>query len=60
MAAYGYSYRMGSKEEAIDTALSYCQSSVASYMTTLGKEGRDLARRNGADKCSVVSVVHPN
>ena len=60
MSNFGYSYQYDTKAEAIDTALSYCQSNVAKFMTSLNKEGRDLARKNGADKCSVVSVVHPN
>lgn len=59
MAQFGYSWAYRSKEEAIDGALSQCQSTVAKYMTTLGKEGRDLARKSGVDKCSVVSVVQP-
>ena len=59
MAQFGYSYANDSKESATDTALSYCQASVASIMTTLGKEGRDLARKVGADKCTIVHIVHP-
>lgn len=57
MSSFGYSFGYNSKEEAIDTALSYCQSDVARFMTRLGKDGRSFARKAGADKCTVVNVI---
>lgn len=58
MANFGYSYAYDGKENATDTALTYCQSSVAKSMISLGKEGRDLVRKNGADKCVIVNIIH--
>jgi len=59
-AHQGYSHNWVSEAEARGAAKAFCDSAVARDLTTLGNEGRAIARKRGFTTCRVIATTGPD